>query len=80
MGEVSVGRHALEGADLGPYNQATLMVLTDPTKRPPRASWAIPEGLMEHIPRNPFLFDERKFSLNSISEARGRCRPFRDDE
>ena len=71
MGEVSAGRHALEGADLAPCNQATLTALTDPTKRPPRAREAIPEGLMEHIPRNPFLFDERKLSQNLRSARRG---------
>ena len=41
MGEISAGRHALEGADLAPCNQATLTALTDPTKRPPRAREAI---------------------------------------
>ena len=53
-----------EGAHLAPCNQATLTALTDPTMRPLRAREAIPEGLMEHIPRNPFLLDKRKFSQN----------------
>ena len=70
LGEISAGRHALEGADLAPANQATLTSLTDHTKRPLRAREAIPEGLME----------QEVFSESSISKARGRARPFRDDE
>ena len=35
MGELSAARQALEGASLAPGNLATLVMLTDPTRRLP---------------------------------------------
>ena len=35
MGELSAGRHALEGAPIAPGTEATLKAFQDPLKRPP---------------------------------------------
>ena len=48
MGEVSSGRHALEGAPLAPGTQRTLEQLRDPVRRPTTPYAPLPEALLSH--------------------------------
>ena len=51
MGELSAGRQALEGAAIAPGNNATLQILRDPRKRPPRTRLGdeVSRVVMEHV-------------------------------
>ena len=48
MGEVSSGRHALEGTPLAPGTQRTLQQLRDPVRRPTTPYAPLPEALQNH--------------------------------
>ena len=69
MGELSAGRHALEGADVALGNNATLQMLQDPRKRPPRTRLGdeIVRAIMEHVAQSPFDLVEKRF----LSETSG---------
>ena len=60
MGEVSAGRHALEGTPLAPGTQRILDQLRDPVRRPTSAyALLLPEALLNY-------HAERKFSLDCL--------------
>ena len=73
MGELSAGRQALEGAAIAPGNDATLQMLRDPRKRPPRTRLGdeVPRVVMEHVAQSPFRLEEKKFLGNLRSSRRG---------
>ena len=73
MGELSAGRQALEGADIAPGNNATLQMLQDPRKRPPRTRLGdeIPRAIMEHVAQSPFNLEEKRFLGNLRTSRRG---------
>ena len=75
-GELSAGRQALEGADIAPGNNATLQMLQDPRKRPPRTRLGneIPGAIMEHVAHSPFELEEKRFLGNLRTSRRGRQR------
>ena len=56
LGEVSSGRHALEGASLAPGTNVTLRELQDPNKRHPVSR--------EKLPNEFFVRQERLFDLD----------------
>ena len=70
LGELSSARQALGGAELAPRNQATLNVLRDPTRRPPRARAPLPDNVMTHT-HSAFELDQHQFSRNFRSARRG---------
>ena len=69
MGEVSAGRHALEGAPLAPGTQRTLDQLRDPVRRPTSAYAPLPEALLNHHAERKFSLDKTLF-LNNLKRAR----------
>ena len=73
MGVLSAGRQALEGADIVPGNNATLQMLQDPRKRPPRTRLGdeIPRTIMEHLAQSPFDLEEKRFLGNLRTSRRG---------
>ena len=73
MGELSAGRQALEGADIALGNNATLPMLQDPRKRPPRTGLGdeIPRAVMEHVAQSLFDLEEKRFLGNFRISRRG---------
>ena len=69
MGEVSAGRHALEGAPLAPGTQRTLDQLRDPVRRPTTAYAPLPQALLNHHVERQFLLDKTLF-LKNVKRAR----------
>ena len=70
MGELSAGRHALEGASIAPGSQATLDALRDARRRPPVPREPLPEELFER--RGPlFQLDHDLFAKNIRVARRG---------
>ena len=70
MGELSAGRHALEGAALAPGSEATLNELQNPVKRPPEPREPLPDDLF--VRRGPlFELDFDLFSKNLRVSRRG---------
>ena len=70
LGELSAGRHALEGASIAPGNQATLDALRDVRKRPPVPREPLPDDLFER--RGPvFQLDHDIFAKNVRVARRG---------
>ena len=70
LGELSAGRHALEGASIAPGNQATLDALTDVGKRPPVPREPLPDDLFERR-RPEFQLDHDLFAKNVRVARRG---------
>ena len=71
MGEVSAGRHALEGAPLAPGIQRTLDPLRDPVRRPTSAYAPLPEALLNHHAERTFSLDKTLFLKNLKRARRG---------
>ena len=71
MGEVSAGRHALEGAPLAPGTQRTLDQLRDPVRRPPSAYAPLPEALLNNHAERTFSLDKTLFLKNLKRARRG---------
>ena len=71
MGEVSSGRHALEGAPLAPGTQRTLEQLRDPVRRPTTPYTPLPEALLSHQPELAFELDKDLFVKNLKCARRG---------
>ena len=71
MGEVSAGRHALEGAPLAPGTQRTLDQLRDPVKRPTVPYAPLPEPMLHHQAERPFELDKTLFLKNLKRARRG---------
>ena len=70
MGELSAGRHALEGAALAPGSEATLNELQNPVTRPPAPREPLPDDLF--VRRGPlFELDFELFSKNLRVSRRG---------
>ena len=70
MGELFAGRQALEGADIALGNNATLQMLQDPRKRPPRTRLG-DEIPREHVAQSPFDLEEKRFLGNLRTSRRG---------
>ena len=70
MGEVSAGRHTLEGALLAQGTQRTLDQLRDLVKRPTAAYAPLPEGIPNHAERI-FSLDTTLFLKNLKRARRG---------
>ena len=68
MGELSAGRHALEGAPIAPGTEATLKALQDPLKRPPTPRDPLPDDLFE--PRGPVFFLGANLFAKNLRVAR----------
>ena len=73
MGEVSAGRHALEGAPLAPGTQRTLDQLRDPVRRPTAAYAPLPEALLNHHAERNIL-DGQDTLLERISSELDKTR------
>ena len=58
MGEVSAGRHALEGAPLAGI-QRTLDQLRDPVRRPTVPCAPLPQPILQHQAERPFALRQR---------------------
>ena len=71
MGEVSAGRHALEGAPLAPGTQRTLDQLRDPVRRPTMPYAPLPEPMLHHQAERPFELDKTLFLKNLKRARRG---------
>ena len=71
MGEVSAGRHALEGAPLAPGTQRTLDQLRDPVKRPTVPYAPLLEPMLHHQAERPFELDKTMFPKNLKRARRG---------
>ena len=74
LGEISVGRQALEGACLAPGNLATLGILTDPNKRPPVPRQELSQEIRRSEPLNPFELDPLEL-LTCLRKARRGAAP-----
>ena len=61
MGELSVGRQVLEGAELAPGHAETLRQLR---LRPSTPREPLPHHITHHVPERPFELDEKKFAAN----------------
>ena len=57
MGELSVGRQVLEGAELAPGHTETLRQLR---LRPSTHREPLPHHITHHVPERPFKLDEKK--------------------
>ena len=68
LGELSAVRQALEGAEVAPGNQETLMALR---KRPASPRDECPLELVHHVPHTPFPLDEDLLNNNVRSAKRG---------
>ena len=73
MGELSSGRHALEGASLAPGTRQTLEALRDPNRRPPLPRDPLPLIRKHHLSVS-FALDAQRFASNLSS-----CRCVRHD-
>ena len=71
MGEVSAGRHALEGAPLAPGTQRTLDQLHDPVRRPTVPYAPLPQPILQHQAERPFALDKELFLKNLKRTRRG---------
>ena len=71
MGEVSAGRHALEGAPLAPGIQRTLDQLRDPVRRPTVPHAPLPQPILQHQAERPFALDKELFLKNLKRARRG---------
>ena len=69
MGEVSAGRHALEGAPLAPGTQRTLDQLRDPVRLPTVPHAPLPQPILHHQAERPFALD-KTFFLKNLKRAR----------
>ena len=69
MGEVSAGRHALEGAPLAPGTQRTWDHLRDPVRRPTSAYAPLPEALLNHHAERTLSLD-KTLLLKNLKRAR----------
>ena len=67
MGELSAGRHALEGAPIAP-TEATLKALQDPLKRPPIPRDPLPDDLFDR--RGPVFFLDASLFAKNLRVAR----------
>ena len=70
LGELSVGRQALEGAAIAPANMRTLAALTDPNKRPREPRGPLDEDLLPQ-PVVPYTMDMKTFLRNVRSSRNG---------
>ena len=68
LGEVSAGRHALEGAPLAPGTQRTLDQLRDPVRRTTVRYAPLPLPFLHHQAERPFSLD--KSLLKNLKRAR----------
>ena len=71
MGELSSGRHALEGASLAPRTRQNLEALRYPNRRPPLPRDPVPQVIREHQPSVSFALDAQRFASNPRSARRG---------
>ena len=71
LGEVSAGRHVLEGAAAAPGNERTLSALKDPTKRPPTPREVVPNDIRQWSPDEEFDVDVDLFLKNVRTARRG---------
>ena len=66
MGELSSGRHALDGASLAPGTRQILEALRDPNRRPPLPRDPLPQVIREHQPSVSFALDAQRFAVKYI--------------
>ena len=71
LGEISVGRQALESGKVAPGTLATLRALTDPARRPPVPREPLPEALLTMRPSILFELDADRFMSNIRVARRG---------
>ena len=71
MGELSSGRHALEGAFLTPGKQQNLEALCDSVRRPPVPRDPLPPAVVGHVPDERFSLEEHRLTANLRSSRRG---------
>ena len=71
LGEISVGRQALESARVARGTLATLRALTNQQRRSPVPREPIPEGLATAMPESPFDLDFDRFISNIRRAKRG---------
>ena len=71
LGEVSVGRQALESARVAPGTLATLVELTNQQRRPPLPRDPLPADLANAMPESLFDLDFDRFANNIRSAKRG---------
>ena len=70
MGELSSGRHALEGASLALGTRQTSAALRDPNRRPPVPSDPLAQVITDHQPMESFALDAQRFASNLRSSRR----------
>ena len=71
LGELSAGRHALEGAPLAPGNEETRRALTDERRRPPTLRAPLSQDLLTSQPESPLNLSQEALLKNLKCARRG---------